>query len=410
MLLAKALDETAWGNLAFFIAVMDVLASLCDGGLNAALIRYLARHEHERVSTVIFRCLLLKLTLTFIISIFLVAIRMTLVAYYEMPPELDRLFLWTIFGGFLLSYEVFFLSVFVARRKFWWYGINYLAINGVRLAGVSVLYWLGSSDVRWYAISFFAGPGVAFVLSMPALRSFIHKTRRLPAPDIPYKELIAFVLPLTVVQVVGMLNMRANSFLLRVLVSPEATGYYEIPYQMGFIFLIVSGALVTVLLPKVSAMRSLSKLREYRKLLLRLYPVMTGAALLCAIAGPLFLKFFFNYARYSEALPIAALIIFASGLAVLVQPMTLIFYALGRTFWVTVIQITNFAAVVIFSLALIPYWEGAGAAMSLVCSTIITVLAVVFLSGRELDRADGSTLSSKGVPPEDAQDTPHSGP
>ncbi|HQH27871.1 MAG TPA: hypothetical protein PLP17_10790, partial [Oligoflexia bacterium] len=214
----------------------------------------------------------------------------------------------------------------------------------------------------------------------PLLFLTLRRSAALPRPAVSLSAMLLFMAPLALMNAITIGNMRVSNFMLKTLASPEAVANYELAYQIGFVFPLLTSALFTVLLPRVSAMQSRDELRSYRARLLRMYPIVLGMTLAGVLIGPWFIAVVFG-AKYAASLAIVRLLIIGFGIHIITQPMSLVFYAVSRPAYLTAIYFAQFAVIVVLNYFFIPRWGGMGAALAVLIATLLAVFAIITLSG-----------------------------
>jgi O-antigen/teichoic acid export membrane protein len=253
------------------------------------------------------------------------------------------------------------------------YAVFTAASNAVRLLVLGgMLAWSFTSFVE-LTQGFFLAP--VLVLALAGMWALLPlRTARGPGGEDPgWAELARYTAPIALLQGVAILIMRAANFILNAQAPEEAVARYEIAYQVAFVFPVLTRALFTVLLPEVSAMTTHAEMNRYRNRVMSLSPVvlvLTGAACLAVppMAGLLL------GGTYRDAAPIMQVLLLSLGLGLIYNPLSVLFYALGKPGYNTLIHVVQLVVLVPLDLLLIARYEGMGAAWGWV---IITVLALV---------------------------------
>jgi len=380
ILMAKILSPEGWGNVAVFIALMDVISILCDSGVNATLVRFVAAEADSRATTIFGRCFSIKSANAATLVLVLWVLRRPILENQQFPQELHWLYPVAIAAGVLLSFHSLALSMFQAKQEFGRYSFTYLSVNTVRMLGLGTLLMLGTLTLPAVTASFFSAPAADFALALALLFLTLRRSAALPRPAVSLSAMLLFMAPLALMNAITIGNMRVSNFMLKTLASPEAVANYELAYQIGFVFPLLTSALFTVLLPRVSAMQSRDELRSYRARLLRMYPIVLGMTLAGVLIGPWFIAVVFG-AKYAASLAIVRLLIIGFGIHIITQPMSLVFYAVSRPAYLTAIYFAQFAVIVVLNYFFIPRWGGMGAALAVLIATLLAVFAIITLSG-----------------------------
>lgn len=380
IIMAKILSPEQWGNIAVFIAMMDVVSILCDSGLNATLVRFVAAEANARATTVLGRCLSIKTAIAAVLLVVLWILREPILRNQQFPEALHWVYPVAIAGAVFLSFHGLMLSVFQAKQEYGRYCVAYLSVNALRMLGLGMLSVLGMLTLPAITVSFFSAPAVAVVLVFPVVFLTVRRTMGLPRPSATLREMLVFMAPLAVMSAITIGNMRVSNFMLKTLASPEAVANYELAYQIGFVFPLLTGALITVLLPRVSAMESREELQGYRTRLLRMYPIVLPLTLAGMVVGPWFIALVFG-AKYAASLAIIRILIIGFGIHIVTHPLSLVFYAVSRPVYLTAIYLVQFVVIVVLNYFFIPRWGGMGAALSVLIATLLAVSAIIWVSG-----------------------------
>lgn len=393
--LAAVLTPEEMGVIAVFIALMEVVSVLADSGLNTAMVRYIGARSAERPGHVVLSSLGLKLGLTALVIAGAWVLHGPYIHRMRIAPEHEWLYPAAIAAGVFLSFHGFGMSVLQGLQRFAWFAVQTVSVNVFRAGALGILLALGTPTLRPMAAWFFAAPALAVVLAGALAAWVVVRREGAPPAPLPVSELAVFTLPLGVLQVLSIANARLNSFMIKDLSTAEDLANYELAYQVAYVFPLLAGALVTVLLPKVSAMQTSAALRDYRRKALGLYPALVIATILAVVIAPWLIEFVFGD-KYRLALPVIRWIILAFAIHVITQPLTLIFYAVGRPHYVTVIYAVQLVGLAALNYVLVPRYGAQGAAAALAVATFAAVAAIIVASGRILKLYDAQPKRAAG--------------
>jgi len=178
------------------------------------------------------------------------------------------------------------------------------------------------------------------------------------------------------------------------------TGIYSFGNDMANEMQLLSGAIVTVLIPKAARTGSVQELRHfaarcYRYLPLILVPLAAGMFL----ARPALLllgRFFPNYLEYLPSLSVFY-ILYVGGLFSIVSiPMQTVLYALNLPGIEARIEAAMVPLLVIGGLVLIPPFGAAGAAVSILIQRVIFLVAITWIGHARLREGEGGVLLEPG--------------
>lgn len=380
---AALLEPTQWAELAYFIAMVDMAAVFSDSGIHATTVRFMAQDPDKDPRPVILRCLAVKMAVAAAVCVVAALLYPWAIAVLREDFQARWLYPAAIAGGLLLGFSAFAMSIFQGCQRYGLYAFQAVLINVVRACATAAVVWTGAASLAVFGALYFGAPAAGALAGAVIVLWLL--TRRPPAEkaSAPYRELLAFIAPLALMQIITISNMRVSSFMIKSLGEEGALGNYELAYQVGFVFPLLTGALFAVLLPKVSAMKERAELRTYRRQALKLYPAVLILTLAGVIVGPLVLTAVFGD-KYAPANAVIRVLVLTFGIHVVTQPLTLVFYSIGRPHYLTVIYGCQLAGLIPLNMLLIPRLNALGAAISILLVTVLAVGAIIALSGRVL--------------------------
>jgi O-antigen/teichoic acid export membrane protein len=200
--------------------------------------------------------------------------------------------------------------------------------------------------------------------------------RNLPLSPVTRPEIVKFMGTLALTQIVIIIMIRADVFMLGALANRETVADYTAAFQLAFCFPLVASALFNALLPAVSAMKTASQLAAYRRRLLQLYPAILVATAIGVLVLPFLVSLLFGE-RYTSAIPILRVLVLAFGIPIIVNPLSLIFYNINKPYYITAIHAGQLAIILPLNYVLIPRLGGLGPACSLLVIYTLSVAVTV---------------------------------
>lgn len=384
--LAALLSPADNGYLAVFVVVMDTAAIVSEGGLHPTMVRFMSARPHEPAEPLLKRCMRIKLGLVTACIVLLFACRSM---YLESQGVADT-YIWayTLAGaaGIALSFNTFTMAVAQARERFAAFSTVAVSTNVIRLAAIAVLTLAGVRAASPHFAAFFVAPALAAVAALSAT-PFLNRVSGDTAGSPSHTgAVLQFMAPLAMLQILSIALGRLDFVMLQAITGdPEVLGNYSVAFQIAFALPLMAQALFTVLLPKVSSMRTAAELRRYRATVLRLMPVVLLVTAAGAWIAPYIITMLFRD-KYAAALPVVRLLIIGHGINLIVNPLGLIFYAIKRMYYVVVMHFLQLVVFVACNWLLIPRYEGAGAAISSIVFRVLGILFMFALSGHILHR------------------------
>lgn len=403
VLLAKVLvGPEDFGALIVFVALMDIAAVACDCGISIVLVRFVAANPERRPTPILLRCLGIKAVLSGAVVAILGVIYPLFTSYSKISAEYVLFYPIAGIAAIFVSLNTFLMGVSQARRRYGYYAVQAALANGLRFAAILLLSILGMRGIWILAGVFFAAPLAATLGSVCFMWASLRGTLRLEPTQIATKELLSFLVPVALLQVIVVAITRADVMMLQAMATMDVVGHYGLAYQVAYVFPLLSGALFTVLLPKVSAMRRAEDLARYRSRVIHVYPAVLGCGVVAMVVVPYLVYVIFG-PPYAGALPILRLTILNFALGSIFNPLALIYYSLGRPYVLVGIHLAQLVLLVPLNLVLIPIFLGMGPVLSLLLVTALATTAMVYMSKRAVssirDRDNGVVLPIIGGKP-----------
>ena len=374
--LAKVLTDDEYGAFVVFCGLMDIVAICCESGINAVLVRFVAAHPDRRPAPIVLRCLGIKGALCLLALPFLALYFPIFMRDPKILPEWGILYPVAGLSAIFLSLNTFAMAISQARERYIHYAIQAVLINAIRLLVLIPILSSGASDARTVCLLFFAVPPVAVLIGGLFVWGALRGTGRLEPARVAMRELLAFMAPLAGIQVLTIISMRIDVIMLKEMTDDlTVAANYGVAYQIAYVFPLLSSALFTVLLPKVSAMRTAGELARYRRQVLHLYPLAVALSIIGLFLGPLVIRLLFAD-RFAAALPIVRVIILNVGIYAVMNPLALILYSLRQPYRLVPIHLAQLIIFVGLNLLLIPRFQGLGPAIGM---TVVNVLGIAWI-------------------------------
>ncbi|MBI4558234.1 MAG: oligosaccharide flippase family protein [Candidatus Hydrogenedentes bacterium] len=380
-LLANYLSPSDWGFLVIFSALMDLASIFSDSALTVTQVRMTSAYAENRPHAVILQCLWLRFGVSLMLALVLAAGYRLFLDTQNIPTEYGPVYPLAIAAGILISFEGIPLATLQALQRYPAYALVALATNLVRLLAVGGMILAGVRDATALYTAFFAAPTVALVLGLALMMRPLRRLRDRPVGRVPYQEILQFMFPLMIMNIIIIVITRADVFMLNHMTNPEIVGVYGLAGQIAFCFPLLARALFTVLLPKVASMRTAGELRRYYRRVLSIFPLVMLATVGAVFVAPWVLWLCFG-AKFAAADSVLRILILGFGIELIFNPLGLIFYSVGRTYYMTLIHALQLLIVIPLNLALIPAYGADGPAISLLVIRVAAVVIAVFATHR----------------------------
>lgn len=383
VLMARLLTESGYGEVVLTIALINVAALIATLGLNKGLMRELPKYEDDpkKARGVVRAGLLIG-----VISGCVVAVA----AFLAAPVIAGRLFgdpsLTNLVRIAALSVPFISLrkiSVALARggrdakpRAL----INQLALPSLRLAFIGILIFAG-----FQAAGAIAGQTLA--MAVASILAFVYILRYLPSPlgttVSMYRSVLAFSLPLVVVQGMNFLNSSVDIYMVGFFLTSASVGVYNITLQLGNLSTVVLRTFGFLLPPVLTRLdnegRSGDMLATYQGLTKWMAVAAVPVCLVLFFMPETVIGLMFG-AKYTEGALTLQILVAGKLLAILAGQNFSALVALGDNRTVSYLMFVQLSLNVAANYLLIPMFGIAGAATALVGSAIAgDILGSAFL-------------------------------
>ena len=260
VVIARVLGPKGNGQYAMALLLPTMLATLLNLGIGPANVYYLGAAKVDTVSVIsaMHRLSLIIITAGVISG----GVCITLLGK-ELFPDVPKALLWVALAIFPFAlFQAFLSSIFQGLQKFNVFNLILLIQPTVNLIFVLLLLALGITNIEYmlgaYFIGFVAVVGVGFaklrteVLTQPSAANRSGYIRH--AVNYGYKAHLSNIL--------AFVNYRADIFLVNFLINPAATGVYVVAVQLVERLWLLSHAVSTVLLPRLSELSHDEQLRR----------------------------------------------------------------------------------------------------------------------------------------------------
>ncbi len=390
VLVSRQLGPAAFGLFSAATAVLALATDLSDLGMNAGLIRfaslYIGQADFAKATLIFNIALKIRLLVSSVAFGLVFLLARPLAAYLLREPALAtplRIAICGIYGASLFSVALAMLQSY----QFFGQVVTVNAVQGLaRIAALLGLLLLDRFQLEGVLTVYVTVPLLAFLVAVFLLPG---GSFRWQACDRALAgQLMSFSKWIMLSILCVTLFNRLDVFMLTRLTDSEQVGIYSSAYKLAFVFPIITGALTTVLFPKVSALTGSEEIRWYlRRVLLLGVPVLAMLPLLLLIAGPL-VTFIFG-SEYVASIPIFRILLAAFAISIVANPIGLVFYALDKPQMLTLLNALQLAFNFLANLWLVPRWGGVGAAWATMGVRVITVLYFGFHFHRALLTGSG---------------------
>lgn len=378
--LARALGPMDFGLYALGLTIFNTVSLIVMFGMDTGIVKFVSDHlgrgEKRKAQSVIVQTSLLAVLCAVLGGVALAMLSGPLSTRFYGKPELEwvlRAFAWAVplaslSGVLVLGLQSFRTVRYTIIIKYLWEPVGKFLLVGMCIgAGFGLSGVLGAIIVTYLASVIFGATVLKRVAGIERANFLHHEAGLLSA-------FLAFCLPLTLANIIGVFASRSDVIMLGYWVPIQQVGVYSAALQTSSAIALIMGAIEVALVPLIArlwAIGELQKLQEVYKTVSRL--ALTGTMLL-----------FVMIAVLSEEI----LSVFGPGFSA--GAGVLVFLAFGQVFasstgsagnillmsgqsrvvmWTTV----GMGALLLLTTALLtPYWGMFGAALSVCLNLVVT--------------------------------------
>lgn len=377
LILTKTLSPETFGILSLVSSVALLLISLTDFGIAVGLSKFVIPMEDKSSAKAVsfFRTVFWIEIFLGITTILLGLIFLDPISYWLGGSKLKGpLALGFIIAG-LLSFYAYVSVVLQTLQKFWTLTALNIFSNLFKLTMVATLFYTGYLTL-WNTlyINLFSALAILLCGLLIVPKFFI---------GIVWKEdinsagkLFSFTKWLAISYALNAIASRLDILMLSHFRTSLEVGYYALAFQLSAAFPLLLGAVSTVLIPKVSNLKTGDQLGKYIIKSLKSSIFIVPLILVGIIISPVVVKALFG-SRYIFSIPILQIFLLNYLLILIINPISLVMYALGKQKLLVFINTISLFTLFILQIYLIPGFGGVGAAISLLFNTMLAMLILV---------------------------------
>jgi len=364
ILIVRTLGPAQFGLFSVALAVMGIATQFSDFGIGTGLVRFasLYLHQDKLKADLMFK-VSLKLKLIISVLVFLIGFfaSESLAVHVFGKPELIFPLKLAFIGAFGASLVAYISATLQARQSFAKFAFVNLINPLGKLTLIGLLFLTYKLNLLSALTTVIILPFIAFLIgSLIIPRDFL---RAKGDENKALHELFHFSKWILVSTFCVMIFNRLDVLMLGYFKSTEEVGYYSAAFNLAFAVSLVTGSLITVLLPKASTIVGSNALKNYiRKSLKYTSLIVFLMTPILVFSGPLIL--FLYGSQYRSSIIIFVILFAIRLLGVMTSPLGLVFYTLNKpqlSGYLNVMQLLgNFTG----NYLMIPKYGAIGAALS----------------------------------------------
>jgi len=374
----RRLGAVHFGQYSAVIAYVTIFGIFTDLGMAPYSVREMAE-DHRRTSWLLPNVIAIRLLLS------LVVIGIAPLSAYWLGEGREMVLgvLIASAGQLLYALQGPLDSALTARER-----LDYIAafsiINQIVFWGLGVLFLVGGMGFIGLILASLVGVGVTTVLSGWVLLNRLG-VRRFALSARRWVGILRAALPFGISSLAGVLLRRFDTVLMSVLLTDAAVGWYNAPYSLITMMLLLAQSIAIALYPSMvrgyqtdsGSLRSVVG-RSIRYLLLIALPVVVGGTIL---ADRLILLLYTE--EFAPSIPVLRITLWALPSLFLLELLGRVANTLHLERPAAKINVLNAAITVVLNLILVPAVGVVGAALALVVGRAIRLLQFWLLVGNE---------------------------
>jgi O-antigen/teichoic acid export membrane protein len=389
IVIARVYGAKANGAYAVALLLPTMLSTFLNFGVGPANVFFLgSKQYHPRA---VFRT---SLQLNVAFSIVGMSAGAALIALKgeKLFPGVPTLMLWLALLTFPLSLaQTFVSSVFQGLQKFREFNISLLAQPLITFLIVLCLSLAGLHNFGWLLIAYTVGVASTLVITCLFLRSMVQVEGAIEAYG--WRKALSYGYRAHLSNILAFANYKIDIFLVNLLVNPAAAGVYVVAVQMSERLWLLSQAVSTVALPRLSQMEEEESARRViTPLLARFVLASTALAALVvsAVAMPLIILLFGPEFRGAAWVLIVLMpgIVAGSGARILANDIA----ARGKPELNMHMSMLTLLINVVGNLLLIPAFGMRGAALATTIAYVVNLSLRIYMYRRQTGIAPARVL------------------
>lgn len=375
LILSRTLGPEIYGVFSLVWSVVLLLIGLTDFGIATALSKFIIPLEIKSSKGAIsfFRSvfwieLLLGLITVLLGFIFLAPISNWLGGNYLREP---------IMIGFIiagtLSFNAYVPAVLQSLQKFWTIAQINIFSNLFKLLLVIVLFLIGYLTLWSTLFIYLFTSFVTLLIGLLIIPKYFVTKVNLAEDTESVRRLLSFTKWLIISYALNAIAGRLDMLMLSHFRSPAEVGHYALAFQLSLVFPLLLGAISTVLIPKVSALKNQDQLGRYILKSIKTSLFVLPIILISIIFTPPIIKIVFG-SKFINSIPTLQILLLNYSLILIVNPISYIMYTLNKQNILTLINAITLISLFILQIYLIPNFGGIGASVALIINSIIAII------------------------------------
>lgn len=389
ILVSRDLGPARYGEFALLIAIFTFITQLSDFGTSTSYVTHLSRRREQR-ARVLGTVLIFKLLAGTLLAALMWVLAPQISQYFFERDAYASYF--RLAAPALLFHAL--LGTLVAHcqalEQFRLYNLLNVAHHGLRCLSIVTVLLVADAHLHFSVfvyIYFFAAAIVTLSIVWRFNIIFVFEWLTIRAI---YQ--LGFWIFLSSIAVLIM--MRIDMVMLKKLAGAEQVGLYSVASNVAMALPLVTMSLTATLMPKMAELMEGATIRAFVVRVMRHTKYVLAVSVLLQLLSPLLIYGVFG-AAYANSVPVLVVLVLSYMFGVIVNPISLIYYQIGKSFMLTAV---NWAQLLIgygCNLLLIPALGATGAAIS-------SLTLHIFSSSVIVGYLYFSAVGNRGLEPQNA--------
>lgn len=378
IVLARSLSQELFGIFSLAVLMLGAIAELSDFGLNAGLLRflpyYLSTNQPEKAKQLLKTIWQWRIGLVLVLTTGGVLGAYPLARYVFGQAAIYPYLMYaaTGVGGVVLLGLV---AIYLQASQRYVYSATLQALKGlVRLAIVVAMWVMGVHSLYAYLSVYILVPWVLFLLSFSAFpKGFRQQKVELPVKKSIQSQLGKYSFWLTVSSLIAVVGSRIDQAMISHYLGLAEVALFTAAWQFIQLLPVFYSSINSVLMPKVSALRTKSEVVAFFKKMLKWGSLGTVMAAVFIYPSQYLIVLFFGQS-YAPAMPLYVILAYSLMGNIFALPFSLIISVFNRTHLVAYSGLVQFMIMIIGNLMSIPRYGIMGAAYTFALSMGVLVV------------------------------------
>jgi O-antigen/teichoic acid export membrane protein len=395
IIVIRVLGPSDYGSLALSIAVMAATAHMLDLGIRTSAVRYISLYlktdirRSKIMLTIVFRFRLIAGLIALVVGLFLAE---ALAVKIFKKPELTNLLKLAFCGSFGAIMYDFVMTDLQASQRFRKLAGLGVVVTLTKTILIIFLVFIKSASLWKITLLYICTPFLGFGLGSLLISWEFLKIKDEKRENL--KVLFQFSKWVMISYLLASIYNRAELFFLGHFKEASVVGIYSAAHTLVLPLTLVCASLAKILLPKVTSLTSVSNMREYFRISVKILIPLGIFMLPYYFLAPHIVILIGE--KYMNSIPIFRILFFHALIIGLAAPIVIILYSLNKPHIITYVNCGQFCFSLLANYLVIPSFGAMGAAVVALCSYGTAAIVSIYFVIRYLN-AENFVLNTDKV-------------